>query len=206
MSTKEIEERIDQIRLLEERLIALKRDLVLSDSSTPRSQSDEDKLVFVLLGISDMRIALPLQLTVEVVQMVELIPSSCAIAGVAGLLNYHGEVLAVIDVGVLLGMPKAVITPEKSMAICRLGSCEFALIADDVTEVVTVGPDDIKIEDEILPGVLKATGIVKANDQTSFIIDLWSVVISVQARLGEEEDIAFSKSIPASENDGDIEP
>ncbi len=192
--------------MLEDRVIALKRDLVRSTSSSSFTPTEEDKLTFVLLLVGDMRLAVPIHFTVEVVQMVELIPSPEAIEGVAGLLNYHGEVLAVIDIGELLGMPKAIVTPEKSMAICRLDSYEFAVLADDVTEVVTVLADDMKVEEEILPGSLRAFGIVKAKDRTSVIIDLWSVVISVQARLSEDDDFALLRSIPASKNDSDDKP
>lgn len=206
MTIKEFEEQIDQIRLLEDRLIALKRDLVRSTASASHAFNNDDRLTFIRVRVADKRLAIPVYYTVEVVPMVELIPSSEAIAGVAGLLNYHGEVLAVIDVGELLGMRKTAVTPDKSMTICRLGSFDFALLVDDVTDVVTVRSDEMKVEEEVFPGALKAIGIVKVKDQTSIIVDLWSIAVAIQARLSEQDDVDLLMRVPANKNPGDVEP
>ncbi|MBN1653197.1 MAG: chemotaxis protein CheW [Deltaproteobacteria bacterium] len=191
MNTKEIEKQIIQIRELEDRVIALKRQLLRSSSLLSISQLDQDRLAFVLLRFDHGHLAIPLHFVLEVIQMVELIPASETVPGVLGLLNYHGKVLAVIDIGELIGRKKSVITSEKSMAICRLEPFDFALIADDVSEIVAVGPEDVEVAEEILPGSLNAIGVVKTKDQTALIIDLWSIVTSIQAKFSQDDDSAI---------------
>jgi len=185
MSNTGIEEKIDRLRLLEDEVIALKRELIQMTSLASIHQKDKKKFSFVILRIRDRIVAVPISFVVETVQMVELIPSAETVRGVAGLVNFHEEILAAIDVGVLLGLPDIELATDKAIAICRLGRFQFALLIDDVVDVLTVDLQAVKVEEEVLPGALKAIGVVKAGDKTFIIIDLWSVVVSVHTQMSQ---------------------
>ena len=185
MSNTGIEEKIDRLRLLEDKVIALKRELIQMTSLASIHQKDKKTFSFVVLQIRNRTVAVPISFVVEMVQMVELIPSTEAVRGIAGLVNFHGEILAAIDIGVLLGLPDIELATDKAIAICRLGRFQFALLIDDVVDVLTVDLQAVKVEEEVLPGALKAMGVVKAGDETFVIIDLWSVVVSVHTQMSQ---------------------
>lgn len=185
MSNTGIEEKIDRLRLLEDEVIALKRELIQMTSLASIHQKDKKTFSFVVLQIRNRTVAVPISFVVEMVQMVELIPSTEAVRGIAGLVNFHGEILATIDIGVLLGLPDIELATDRSIAICRLGRLQFALLIDDVVDVLTVDLQAVKVEEEVLPGALKAMGVVKAGDETFVIIDLWSVVVSVHTQMSQ---------------------
>jgi len=187
MSDRGIEEKIDRIRLLEDEVISLKRELIQMKSAASINQEDTKNFVFVVLQIRDRTVAVPISFVVEMVQMVELIPSDEVVRGIAGLLDFHGEILAAIDIGVLMGLPNIALETDKSIAICRIGRFQFALLIDDVVDVLTVDSQAVKVEEEVLPGSLKAMGVVKAREETFVIIDLWSVVLSIHTQMSQAD-------------------
>lgn len=194
---KEIEAQLDQIRLLENQLIALKRGLVGLTPLSSIPQEHKNSITFIILNIREKPIALPILVVVEMVQMVELIPVSQSITGIAGLINYRGDILAAIDIGELLGLSKFLVTEDKAVAVCRLKHFRFSLLVDEIDDIVTVPSNDVKMEEEVLPGSLRAIGILKANNQTSTIIDLWSVVVSIHARILSDDQLNILHGIPA---------
>lgn len=193
---REIEAQLDQIRLLENQLISLKRGLVGLTSLSSIHRGNESSLTFITLKIRGKPIAIPILFVLEVVQMVELIPTSQSIEGVSGLLNYHGDILAAIDIGALLGLPKFEVSEDKAVAVCRLKHFRFALLVDEIDDIVTVETNNLKVEEEVLSGSLKAVGVLKTNEQTSAIIDLWSVVVSIHERILSDDQLAILTSVP----------
>lgn len=194
---KEIEAQLDQIRSLENQLIALKRGLVGLTSLSSVHRENKSSVTFITLKIREKSIALPIFFVVEMVQMVELIPVSRPIMGVAGLINYRGDILAALDIGELLGLPKFLVTEDKAVAICQLKHLRFSLLVDEIEDIVTVSSNDVKVEEEVLPGSLRTIGVLKANEQTSAIIDLWSVVVSIHARILSDDQLDILRGAPA---------
>ncbi len=179
-ATGTMAERVAQIRMLEDRLVGLKQDLLLSTATvTPDTQTTD--LNFLLLKIDEHTLAAPISFVEEVVEMAALTSLRKDVETVAGLLNYHGDMIAVIDVAQLVGVGKSTVDASKAMVICHIEPRTFALMVDEAIEVVTTDPDAIVISDEVLPGLLKASGILKLPDGgTAFIMDLGWLAIGAQ--------------------------
>ena len=173
---------IREIRNLEGRLTELKRDL-LQRPTSGLVPSAGDSTHFVLLRVGEDVLALPVGYLREMVPMAALSPLPDAVSTVAGLLNYHGEKLAVINLGELLGAPIDPLSTEKSLAVCSLEGFGFALLVDEATDVVDVQRDQIRIAEQVMPGAVRAVGIFDTDGATALIADIWSVVLAVQLQV-----------------------
>jgi len=172
--------RVDEIRSLEERLISLKRDLLFS-AATVTPDPSESGLNFLLMRTDRQVLAAPIAFIEEVVELPALTPLRSDVRTVSGLLNYHGETLAVIDVAQLTGRRSTPLTPDKVLVICSVAPHRFALMVDEAMEVVTTDPDSVTISDRVLPGLLKAAGVLDlGGGTTAFIMDLGWLAIGAQ--------------------------
>lgn len=167
-----MEQQLEHIRRLEKELVKLKQDLVFSTATFALDPTLSD-LNFLLIKIGDEVLAAPISFVEEVVEMPALKALREDAKTVAGLVDYHGDLLAVIDVAQLMGMERARITSRKALVICRVEPRTFALMVDEAMEVVTTSPDAVTVSDEVLPGMLRAAGMLKLdNHGTAFIMDL----------------------------------
>ncbi len=172
--------RVAQIRELEDRLVELKQDLVFSTAVvTPGPETSN--LDFLLVKIGEHTLAAPVSFVEEVVEMAALTSLRKDVQTVVGLLNYHGDMIAVIDLAQLVGIGTSEIDSSKAMVICHVESRTFALLVDEAIETITTDPDAVVISDKVLPGLLKAAGILKLSDGgTAFIMDLGWLSIGAQ--------------------------
>ena len=177
---KGLERKLDEIASLEEQLIGLKQKYVESVALASEDSVRSDEATFLLLMNLDTLYALPITFVVEVIQMAAVRQLPEAVWGVAGILDYHREMMAVVDFAELLGGQKSRIGAEKALIICSVGSLRFAMMVDEATDVVTVPNDEIQVSEELLPGVLNALGMFRAGEQPAIIVDALSVALSVQ--------------------------
>jgi len=177
----ELSRSVREIRSLEDRLIALKRRLLMDSAggggTTPADPS------FLLLRTGGQPLAAPLQHVEEVVEMPELIPLPKPVPAIAGMVNYHAEIIAVIRLDELAGAQDILPAISQVLVVCRTEGRRFALKADEALEVVTVRSEDITMTDRVLPGILRSSGMLRLdNTRTALIID--PVWISAGLHLG----------------------
>ena len=184
------ESRLGEIRKLEKELVKLKHDLVESAATVEDEMEDGDEATFLLITIAQRLFSIPISYVEEVVQMAEVNPLPEKIWGVIGLIDYHGEMIAVVDLGEIVGFEECQVGADKTMIICTLDEVRFALMVDETTDVVTVTKDDIQVPEEVLPGVLKAIGVLRTSGQAAIIIDVWSIALSIQlGNISDEADL-----------------
>ncbi|NLN62869.1 MAG: chemotaxis protein CheW [Myxococcales bacterium] len=164
----ELKARLAEIHALEQQARELKNALV-KEGALSRDEA-LDKLDFLLLQSADQVLALPLTYVTEVIDMPLLRPLPAPRPPVSGLVNYHGDYLAVIDIRPLVGQPETAARPHQVLAICEVAPKRFALKADDVHEVITVATEAISIADHVLPGVLHQAGMLRINAHQSAVI------------------------------------
>jgi hypothetical protein len=51
---------------------------------------------------------------------------------------------------------------------------------EEAVDVVTVLRDEVKVSEEVLPGVLNAVGVLKVLDATTIIVDALSIAFAVE--------------------------
>ncbi|MCU0661628.1 MAG: chemotaxis protein CheW [Myxococcota bacterium] len=171
---------LSEIKSLEDRLIALKHALV-EEAALPIDEArDDGNVTFLLLSVVDRLIAAPISQIEEVVQMVALVEIPEQTRGIRGLLDYHGTMLAVVDMRHSLGLVAAEENVDRAIVVCRVEGHQFALLVDEATDVFTLRKEEVRVSDEVMPGAFRAVGVFRFESRTAIIIDLWSLSMAAQ--------------------------
>ena len=126
---------------------------------------------FLLFMVDDQRFGLPVFHIDHVVRMVLISPIIAAPPAVAGIVNYHGEILPVFSVRTRFSFPERAPDPDDLLIITGMGRRKAALIADQVAGVIEVS-DEMITADEILPGITGMQGVIRTGDGMILITDL----------------------------------
>ncbi|MCP4680516.1 MAG: hypothetical protein GY854_34540 [Deltaproteobacteria bacterium] len=186
-NTGEIKEQLDVIRTLESNLTDLKRRFVEASATANEALDEHGEPTFLLLTIADKSLALPISHVEEVAQMAALSELPKKPPGVLGLIDFHGDMLAVIDLSELIGTGRNSVSAQKALVICETELLKFAIMVDEATEVITVAPSSIQMSSEILPGALKVLGVLRYEERAALIIDIVSIMFAVQLdKIGDE--------------------
>jgi len=175
--------RIEEIRSLERKLVGLKRDLILKTyrSPAPDLASGQD---FLILRSGGSLLATTIDNVDEVVQMPQIEALPEPVKAVAGMVNYHGDLIAVVDLADLIGAGASEVKADQALVICSVEPRRVALMVDEAVDVLAVEADAVSATDEVMPGVLKATGVLRLPEGTALIIDLaWLALGAELAKL-----------------------
>jgi chemotaxis signal transduction protein len=171
---------VDEIRALEARLLSMKKDLLFS-AATVDDGEVERSLSFLVVRVAGGLFAAPISQVDEVLEVPELTLLHEGVRTIAGLCNYHGQMLAVIDVAELSGGSPTAISAERVLVICTVAPRTFALLVDEALEVVAAEPRSVTLADEVMTGVLRSAGVLKLPDNsTAQIINLAWLAVGAQ--------------------------
>lgn len=131
----------------------------------------ESELLFVFC-LEMVRHAISLSMVERVIRAVEVTPFSGASGIVSGVINYHGNIMPVINTRRLFGFAEREITPDDLFIIVRTGRRQVALVADSIEHVAGIPADRIAPMDDIAPGGRFLTGIVRMESGLIMIHDL----------------------------------
>jgi len=132
--------------------------------------SDGVQLVsFVLDG---QRYALPLPVVERVLAMVAVSPLPKAPAVALGVINFHGQVLPVLDIRCRFGLPPRDDSFTAHLLIARTARRTLALPVDEVLGVREVAWEAVIPPQVVLPGIGHVAGIVPLADGLLFLHDL----------------------------------
>jgi chemotaxis signal transduction protein len=175
-------DKIAHITRLENEVVALKKKLLL-DSAQGYGDEQLEKPSFLLINSGKNTFAAPLKYVDEIVEMPQIMPLPAPIASIAGTVNYHGDLLAVVDVEELTSETSTPISPTQVLVICTMDQRRLALKVDEALEVIIVEPNAITMSDAVMPGMLKSSGMLQLpNNQSALILDL--IWIGIGAHLG----------------------
>ena len=173
-------EKIEEITLLENRIVALKKKLLL-DSAQGYGEAQLENPSFLLVNSGPHTFAAPLAYVDEIVEMPLVSPLPAPVASIAGTVNYHGDLLAVVDVEELTNSVTKPISPTQVLVICTIDQRRIALKVDEALEVVTVDSSAITMSDEVMPGILKSSGLLSISpEKSALILDLMWIGIGAQ--------------------------
>jgi len=172
--------RVEEIRALEEKLLGLKKNLLLG-AATIDLGNEERALNFLVMRVGGNLFAAPISYVDEVVELPALLPLQDSVKTIAGLCNYHGRMLAVIDVAELTGGAKTTIASNRVLVVCEVAPRAFALLVDEALEVIVASSQSVTLADEVMTGVLRSAGVLKLEgNATAQIIDLSWLAIGAQ--------------------------
>ena len=126
-------------------------------------------LVFLLDG---RRYALPLPHVEQSVAAVAPSFLPCALDFVAGVVNFHGRILPLIDLRGRFGLPSREIGAYDLFLIARSSRRSMALWVDSVEGVMPLPEDDISPADQVIPGIRYLQGMTRLPGDIYFIFDI----------------------------------
>ena len=90
-----------------------------------------------------------------------------------GLINLHGNIVAVVDLKQILVQKKTKVTSNNKLLIIELAGENVALIVDDVPGLISGSPDEIsrdfiELDSKLLKNI---TGVIKQNNKEFFVLD-----------------------------------
>lgn len=136
-----------------------------------------EKLINLLIfHVNEQRFALPIRVVNRVVQVVELRKLPKMPNYLDGIINFHGEVIPVINIRALFGFSSKEIELSDQLIIAYTSTQKIALLVDSTAEVVEldeaeiVKPDKVMYEKRYINGVIKLKdGMVLINDIDEFL-------------------------------------
>lgn len=173
---------IKEITQLENHVVSLKKRLLL-ESAQGFGEEQFENPSFLLVKSAEQTFAAPLKYVNEIVEMPLIMPLPNPISSIAGMVNYHGELLAVIDIEELTRGTTTPVSPSQVLLICTIEQRHLALKVDEAIEVVTMDASAITMSDSVMPGIMKSSGMLKISPvKSALILDL--IWIGVGAHLG----------------------
>lgn len=127
---------------------------------------------FVVLGLDELRVALPLACVERVVRAVSVTPLPVAPDIVLGMVNVGGRVISVVDLRRRFRLPARDIGLTDRIVVAHTGHRSVALVADRVYGVFDYDKPDTVGAETILPGLEYVEGVVKLDDGLILIHNL----------------------------------
>ena len=148
----------------------------------------------VVFRLEGQRYALDLSQVERVVSMVAVSPLPKTPAVVAGVINYRGSVVPVLDLRPRFGFPRHESGLTDHLLLGRTARRMLALPVDEVLGVTEVAVEDTIAPSTLVPGVGYLTGIVALSDGLLFIHDL-------EALLSTDEERRLTEAMDDNEAD-----
>jgi purine-binding chemotaxis protein CheW len=105
--------------------------------------------------------ALPIEPIVQIVEMVAITPIPQIDAVIEGVINVHGEAVAVVKLRRHFGLSDTPLQLNTPILLTRIGEQTIGLIVDEVTDVFNLPADQIVRLGEILPEELASAPIFR---------------------------------------------
>ena len=138
----------------------------------------EDERVFVTLTVADQLCGVPVQAIRDVLgeQVITRIP--LAPPEIAGSLNLRGRIVTAIDLRRRLGLPAAPAGSPRMSVVAEQGNELYALLVDQVSEVLSLPADTFEHNPPTLPAEWAAhsLGIHRLADRLMVVLDVARVL------------------------------
>ena len=132
----------------------------------------QDKQKIVLFSLDQPRYALPVSDVVKVERAVEITPVPKAPPSVSGVIDFHGDIIPVLDLRKLLGLPPREIHLEDQFIITRTSQRLVVLVADSVAGVYDHDENDGRAAGGPFPFTEHLSGIAAMEHGIVLITDL----------------------------------
>jgi len=186
---------LEQIQGLENQLAGLKRRLVGSDQwEHPGGEQGTARLRLLIVRLPG-RLGAVLMSSVEEVLRMVAIRAELEGPGVLGVVDYHGEPVAVLDPAWLLGAAPQPVRSSQSLVLCRAASLRVALRVEDIEDVVETTASAFQPSEEVLPGVLQGAGMVHTGSALALILE--PALLALQAQV-----LRLGTAFPAGTGEG----
>jgi purine-binding chemotaxis protein CheW len=142
------------------------------------TSAGRDERVFVTLTVADQLCGVPVQSVRDVLgeQVITRIP--LAPPEIAGSLNLRGRIVTAIDLRRRMGLPDAPPGTPRMSVVAEQGNELYALLVDQVSEVLSLPSDSFELNPPTLPAEWAAhsLGIHRLADRLMVVLDVARVL------------------------------
>jgi len=132
----------------------------------------------VVFKIEKSEYALPVGNVGEILRMVAIAPVPEAPEWLPGVINLRGHVIPVIDLRTRLGLPRQPVNLNTPIIVAEHEGQMVGLVADSVTELLTVSQDSVEPPDSRVGENNSVEGVARADDRLILIFDLARVCVA----------------------------
>ena len=151
-------------------------------TETQAGSSEATQLVVFKIDKSEY--ALPVSNVGEILRMVAIAPVPETPAWLPGVINLRGRVIPVIDLRARLGMPTVPVGINTPILVAEAEGQTVGLVADSVTELLTVPLDAVEPPDELAGHGNTVESVARAGDRLILIFDLERVCSGSEKLVG----------------------
>lgn len=123
----------------------------------------------LVFTVHTLRCAVPAEIVDHVVRMVAITPVPKAPSGIAGIINYHGEILPVFSLRLHFSLPEKEHSTTDLLLLIQKER-KIAVIAESVQSVSTLHTTPVS-PDSIYPGISGIEGVYQCEDGLLMITD-----------------------------------
>ncbi len=129
---------------------------------------------FVTFRVGDSLMGVSIHLVDGINRLVEVTPVPGAPYYVRGVINLRGEVVTVVDLRTILGLPPAEITEHTRTVVVRSKDEQIGLLVDRIADAVKIRTDDIDPPPANVGGVEGRffKGVYKLETELLIILDV----------------------------------
>jgi purine-binding chemotaxis protein CheW len=152
-------------------------------SATPAANAaafSSDATQLVVFRVAGSEFGLPVESVGEILRMVAIAPVPEAPEWLPGVINLRGKVIPVVDLRVRLGLPREAPRLNTPILVAEAGGQAVGLIADSVTELLTVPLDAVEPPDERVGEAGAVKAVARAGERLILIFDLERVCAGSQ--------------------------
>ncbi len=175
----------------------------MANQQTVNEWSDlSDRRDLVVFRLAQQNYALPVELVKQIISMVTITPIPQVSDVVEGIINVHGTIVPVVNLGRHLGLQKTPLQLYTPILLAQIGEGMVGLIIDEVTNVLSFPLEQITRPVDILPkGLGEAPvlqGLTYNEGNMVSLLDINHLFLPEQMQaLGQAMD-ALSKSMSKS--------
>lgn len=137
------------------------------------NDSQEKGLIkLVIFIVNKQQFALPLDVVERAIQIVELRELLDSPRYVCGIINMHGEVVSVINLRALFGLPRKEMELSDQLLIVSMSKLKMALWIDSVQDTIEINESSIVRSEEIKFGKKCVQGVIKLEDGMILLNDV----------------------------------
>lgn len=127
---------------------------------------------YLLLGLDELRVALPLPVVERVFHAVYVTPLPDVPDLVLGVVNVQGRVIPVVSLRRRVRLPDRPIALTDRLVIAHTARRSLALLADSASEVREIPESLLVAAEDVLPGLEYVAGVARLDDGLLLIQDL----------------------------------
>jgi purine-binding chemotaxis protein CheW len=131
-----------------------------------------DQKQIVVFSLDESRYALFLSAVERVIRAVEITPLPKAPEIVLGVINFHGQIIPVVDIRPCFHLPAREMSIDDRFIIARTSRRLVALVVNSIADVRELTDREMVTVEQVLPGAEYIRGVAKLEDNLVLICDL----------------------------------